>query len=177
MFIQRDKLILQHSFDFNIPQIGEWGPILWKILHILAERFGNQTHKFIQEEETTIWKKLLRDIVHILPCMACKKHYSEYYKRCSKNCNNLLSLPYIERKNIIKTFLYNLHEEINIENKKTSTITFEDLEILYPLDTLIVNEIDIFNTILVRSIRQNLVSTEYFVQWKNIIGFLNRIYK
>ena len=75
------------------PQNNIWGPHLWTILHSLAERKKNSS------EETRLWTGLLSSLRYSLPCPQCKKHYSDYYT----------AHPVSD----IRTWLYNLHNEVN----------------------------------------------------------------
>lgn len=92
------------------PQI--WGPHLWIILHSLAERIKGNS-----QEERRLWSGLLSNLRFTLPCPQCKKHYSEYYasNKISENSE-------------IRLWLYNLHNQVNIQTGK-ECIPVEELSV------------------------------------------------
>jgi hypothetical protein len=104
------------------PQNHIWGPELWMILHSAAERIGQPHLKKMAQEETRIWSGLLSSLRYSLPCPQCKKHYTDYFS--SK------PIPPINQLNI-RTWLYNLHCEVNTRTDKSNKITIEQIHELY----------------------------------------------
>src|SRR3989304_8232531 len=81
------------------PHSNDWQPILWKILHIIAE-FGENKPVIFER-----WKHIIIHLSNSLPCDICKNHLSEWIKK------NPLTPD-------ISSWILNLHNNINIENKK-----------------------------------------------------------
>ena len=96
---------------------NEWGPALWMILHSSCERIGSKIIKRLPLEESRIWFGLLQSLRYSLPCPQCKKHYITY-----ANQTPIMSVT----KDIIRRWLFNLHDEINQRTQKSS-IPFEEL--------------------------------------------------
>jgi hypothetical protein len=84
-----------------------WGPLLWKLLHLLAEPTHNS-------ERLHIWKIVLHKTALIMPCEKCRKHLSEY-----------LLAHKLEN---IRTYLWKLHNSVN-ERNGMSLFPEEQLEI------------------------------------------------
>ena len=61
-------------------QNAEWGPHLWTILHICAEKCGKQPTPLLHLDEIRAWIHLLKLTEAILPCPLCLKHYREWLK-------------------------------------------------------------------------------------------------
>jgi hypothetical protein len=61
-------------------QNAEWGPHLWRILHICAEKCGKQPTPLLHLDEIRAWIHLLKLTEAILPCPLCLKHYREWLK-------------------------------------------------------------------------------------------------
>lgn len=102
---------------------NEWGPLVWKILHIQTEHLGKQTIAMLKKDELLLIHKLLKQIYYILPCYVCKKHYNEYYlKHSSKD------IEYDAIHNFLINYFYDLHNCVNERNAK-SLFKKEDLEI------------------------------------------------
>jgi len=96
---------------------NEWGPALWMILHSSCERIGSMNVKRLPLEESRIWFGLLQSLRYSLPCPQCKKHYTTYSSQTP-----IMSV----KKDIIRRWLFNLHDEINQRTQKSS-IPFEEL--------------------------------------------------
>lgn len=90
------------------PQNHIWGPELWFLLHSSAERFGRPLSKRLPDDEKRIWTSLLRSLQYSLPCPLCKKHYAAY----------LTKHPITLTREGIRTWLWNLHNEVNTRNNK-----------------------------------------------------------
>lgn len=102
------------------PQTHIWGPQLWFLLHSLAERIGTQHIKRLPKEETRLWLNLINSLRFSLPCPLCKKHYTAFY-----SSNPIHSLS------DIKSWLFNLHNNVNNINHKSSEVSIENLSTIY----------------------------------------------
>lgn len=101
----------------------EWGPLLWKIIHIQCEKLGKQTHHLFQNDELIVFNRFVKQIYYIIPCDICKKHYNDYSSK--------YMIKHIEYKNLhnfARTYFFNLHNNINISNVK-EIYKIEDLDI------------------------------------------------
>jgi len=58
----------------DYPGTEEWGPLVWKVLHGLAEKIG--TSRSV-DDELREWKRLLTLTADVIPCIVCKEHYKE----------------------------------------------------------------------------------------------------
>ena len=82
------------------PDASEWGPLLWSIIHGLAERVGSSvTDRYIPDERRTL-EKLFKALEKTIPCPSCKEHYEVYLKEhpvekfIKETPSNLLKPPY-----------------------------------------------------------------------------------
>lgn len=104
------------------PQNHIWGPALWMILHSSAEKIGTKPLPHLPQEESRIWIGLLNSLRYSLPCPHCKKHFTEY----------LSSHPiHSFTKDIIRTWLFDLHSQINQRTDKNYPISILYLPELY----------------------------------------------
>lgn len=104
------------------PQNHLWGPNLWMILHSATERIGLPQHKKLPQEESRIWTNLLASLRYSLPCPVCKKHFTDYYAANPISTFN---------KEFIRSWLFNLHSQINIRTQKSNSITIDNLPEIY----------------------------------------------
>ena len=105
----------------DAPQNHIWGPNLWMILHSAAERIGT-SHVKLPGEELRIWTGLLSSLRHSLPCPICKKHFTAY----------LASSPIVNfNRDFVRTWLYNIHCQVNDRTEKRAEITIEQIPEIY----------------------------------------------
>jgi hypothetical protein len=104
------------------PQNHIWGPQLWMILHSSAERIGIPKLSRLPQEESRIWTTLLSSLRYSLPCPQCKKHYTEYF-----SSNPVTSI----NSYFIRSWLYNLHCQVNYRIGKPNTVTIDQILELY----------------------------------------------
>lgn len=181
---RREQLIKLLSADLNAPSPSEWGPPLWKMLHWLAEQTGKQTSKLLKNDEIESWKRLFRTLKDVIPCAMCKKHYIEYFKTHF----NLAKLDTItnesEKYDLIRRWLWELHEHVNMQKKSVTleatvedtSVPFESLSEQYSLVNFI-EEREKFYEVLIRALRQNIVTRESIISFKNIIISLFGMYR
>ena len=106
---------------------SEWGPILWKIIHITCEHIGKNNNVLLQNDEIHAVNQFIKMVGSILPCKICRMHYNNYYKRVKKD------VEYNSLKEYTKQYYYNLHDEINKEKGLSSaaSISYDMLENTY----------------------------------------------
>jgi hypothetical protein len=91
---------------------SEWGPLLWKIIHTLSTKLGNQTNKILQTDELNYYNNFTKNVGTVLPCKVCRKHYYDYALKYKKN------IEYYELRDYSINYYMNLHNEINSEKNK-----------------------------------------------------------
>lgn len=106
----------------DYPENKEWGPLLWAVLHGLAEKAGKATSIF-QYEEIAGWLIILKELQFIIPCEDCRGHYKEYYE-----ANPLTKDTVIQS---IRTWLFTLHNNVNYR-KDAPPFPIEQLSQTYP---------------------------------------------
>ena len=144
----------------DFPTNCEWGPILWKIFHGLANKHGNLVSPIFIRDEAIAWPRFMHQIAYILPCKECREHYNEYI-----NINNpaiLKSLTPDAQSAWVKDFFFNLHNQVNVRNdkplfeKSNLQTTYESINFDYQLKH--------FETLIQIVFRHNEVS---YLSWSN----------
>lgn len=107
----------------DYPGTEEWGPLVWNILHGLAEKMRNANAEELRE-----WKRLLTLTADVLPCDVCKKHYKEVLLQ--HPIGGILKMDGVVAATFVKTWLWTLHNEINVGNGKPE-LPFTELSVLY----------------------------------------------
>jgi len=127
----------------DTPQNHIWGPHLWMILHSSAERIGSPKNR-LSNEELRVWHSVLNSLRYSLPCPQCKKHFNEYY---SKNPIGSFN------KETIRTWLFQLHQHINIANNKHADYTIDKVEQQYMQPFCFSSHLQILRSQMVAGIR------------------------
>ena len=111
---------------YKISPNEDWGPYVWKILHILAERTGKQRNVLVQNDEMRIWKRFVQALPNALPCQKCRDNLNKYLAVTS------FSPPatYVGWDLYVKTWFFTLHNYENTWLKKP-TFRFDDLATTY----------------------------------------------
>ena len=104
------------------PENKEWGPLLWSVLHALAEKVGHASPIF-QTEELLGWLLILKQLQFIIPCTDCRQHYTTYYQSQPLTKTNILEN--------VRLWLFNLHNEVNIR-KGVEVFSLDKLSESYP---------------------------------------------
>lgn len=103
------------------PDNQTWGPALWSILHHCTERIGTIPFKNHRATEIRLWRGLLIQLRSSLPCLKCRKHYTDY---CASH-----PLPEITKESV-RRWLYDLHRVVN-ERTGHPNVLYEALEAMY----------------------------------------------
>jgi hypothetical protein len=95
----------------DYPQNYEWGPRIWSVLHGLSLRAGTVTLDLMKADEMRAWEKILVATGPMLPCEHCREHYAQWL--IENPIKPFLTLPYVEKGEWIRLWLYNLHSTVN----------------------------------------------------------------
>ena len=99
----------------NFPTNCEWGPILWRLLHGIADKYGKVITPLFLKEQEIAWQHLLSETAKILPCKECREHYKTYLHN---NPIIIKKLSIQDQKIWVQKFFFNLHNEVNVRNDK-----------------------------------------------------------
>ena len=114
------------------PQNEEWGPLLWILLHTIAEKAGRQTNMLTLGDEERAWPLFVKTLPSALPCPFCREHLQSYLNEHPFT----LPLDYYEWKTYIPQYFYELHESVNQRLGKPSfpraqlSTTYKDVGVL-----------------------------------------------
>ena len=57
---------------------SEWGPILWRYLHCLAEHIGHTGSTIIDTDQANYMEVLITLLPLVIPCTGCQEHAADY---------------------------------------------------------------------------------------------------
>ena len=142
------------------PQNAEWGPLLWRLLHILAEKAGRQANSITQGDEQRAWPLFVKTLAPVIPCPYCREHFQEYLTK------NPFTLPisYLDWKTYIPMYFYSLHESVNQRLGKP-TFPFSSLSETYKDSSQIKDILSRLEKVQERAIKMGGVSLLLWRAW------------
>ena len=100
------------------PDSGEWGPILWNLLHGIAEHAGKPVSPSYAQQELLIWSQFFKLTSDIIPCHICKEHFRIYLEQHPVTVIKKMQ-PH-ELSPWIRHWFWEVHEWVNMTLKKPS---------------------------------------------------------
>lgn len=149
-----------------------WGPRFWKVLHVLAERSGNQTDQITSNDEVDAWFLLLKIQAFVMPCTLCKQHYLEWYKE--QKLEGLKEFVGEKRRDWLRKWLWGCHKRVNEMNKKL-TPPLETINEMYKKQT-IEKEYKELLTMFQAAFNQQQLKSEDVHRWKTAVSRLRSMY-
>jgi len=111
------------------PEAKEWGPVLWTLLHGIAERVGSCSFPQYQADERRSLANLFVKVGKMIPCPSCKEHYEVFLKENPVTIP-LKTLPYQELRAFVRDWFWRLHHMVN-ESKGLESPPLDTLPALY----------------------------------------------
>ena len=96
-----------------------WGPGAWTFLHSVTLNYPDTP----SQQDKNEYADFFYSLANILPCSICQNHFR----------NNLNELPiklYLQSKNTLVEWLFEIHNRINVETKK-KIITLQEFKKIY----------------------------------------------
>jgi len=151
------------------PDATEWGPLLWSILHGIAERVGSLSMVNSQEDERRALIKMMKGLEKVIPCPSCREHY-EVYLREHPVDKTLKQIAYSEMKQYVKRWFWELHNWVN-ESLSRPLYDYNDLTAQYGKTNIrkVLGELDIPMKRAIRVQTGQLLSYIEFVKQVNIL--------
>lgn len=132
------------------PDAAEWGPILWSILHGIAERVGSAVTALYQNDERRALIRMMKSLEKVIPCPSCKEHYEVYLKQHPVD-KTIMTIAYNDLNRYVKTWFWELHNWVN-ESLSRPLFRYEDLTPTYK-DTKLRAQLKALDVPIQRAIR------------------------
>ena len=158
--------------DPRILKKQSWGPAYWTILHTMAECILSTNNTVLQNDEAEAWILLLKLQQYVMPCALCSKHYSDWLK--TRGISTIRVLKKQDRAHWIQTWLFDLHENVNLLNN-TIGIPKEHLSEHYPRKRLDA-EYALCCQMFLLSLEKRLLKPDDIHRWKTAFLRLRALY-
>jgi hypothetical protein len=157
----------------DYPQNYEWGPRVWNVLHSLSLRAGTVTLDTMKADEMRAWEKVLTTTGLMLPCDQCRDHYAQWLM--DNPVKPLTTLPYTEKGEWIRLWLYNLHSSVNRRLGKKN-LSYSELPGQYR-GINVTEELRTLDTLITRALKVGGgTSLLKYKEWLKHIGMVRSVY-
>jgi hypothetical protein len=145
---------------------SDWGPPLWKILHALAEKLGNYSHRILVEDQRRAWVAFLKSIDYVLPCVKCQNHYRLWRK--NNPVDIFLHLEGAALRKQSREWVWKLHTSVNGNKQIAENPPLEMMESMYS-DIMISAEIEKCFASFKTAITLRTLTTDKYHQFKKAL--------
>ena len=142
----------------------EWGPILWKYLHCIAERIGASGNKIIDTDQANYTETMLNMLPLILPCTECQGHAATYLS--TNPVPSLKGLYGPELQQTTREWVFLFHNAVRtLKNQDIVMTTSSDCQRTYAAVSVPKCEYTAFIQSVAAAVRQGWVKIENWRKW------------
>lgn len=149
---------------------SDWGPLIWQILHCMAERAGRSGNRFIDADQVIDFEFIVLNLGSVIPCKTCQTHYRAYlilHKPMWKGLKDG-----ILRANIV-SWLFGVHNHVrSILGQTIDVQTVEQCSELYASCIITDDMIDKMHDILNYAVKLRIIRRDEFTRWMMIFNRL-----
>ena len=102
----------------DYPESDHWGPVLWTILHALAQKGGKALFALSRDDERRQWILMLQTLPKMIPCAMCREHSQAWIQ--SHPIAIIKTIPYDKLGPWLVDWVYDFHEAVNARVGKPS---------------------------------------------------------
>ncbi len=156
--------------QLSLPQPSEWGPSLWTILHVAAERAGRNPIPMLQADEVRELEMLVRTFPFTLPCATCQQHAGEYIRTHPINWKGMTGEAGTELR---RRWFYDFHDHVNrSKDPATESPAYELIPGLYGSYTSLAIQSSTITNYITMGINFNIIKHEAGVKFRRHLGAL-----
>jgi hypothetical protein len=142
----------------------EWGPILWKYLHCLAEKIGTSGNTIVDTDQANFMETLITMLPLIIPCTECQAHASSYLS--SNPLPSLKGLYNGALQYTVRNWLFLFHNSVRQHLQQPILIhTVEECSALYAGCVVAKCEYTSFTQRVAAAVRQGWVRMDHWRKW------------
>lgn len=147
-------------------KVEQWGPLLWKYLHITAERIGCSTNPILEADSANSIQILITSLPEIIPCADCQAHARTYL---ASNKFVTKDLKGCELQTYVRNYLFAFHAAVRA--RKSQPVVIDSPEACSALygTMLITNEDDKNITDYFRyALLYRIINSTKYMRWWDI---------
>ena len=143
---------------------ADWGPILWKYLHCMAEKCGATNNAVMDADQANCLDTLLGTLHLILPCTECQAHAAAYV--ASHPAPQLKELHGAELRATVRNWLFEFHNHVrSTKGQPIMLRTPEECAATYANSFVPKCEHTAFTQSVAFAVRQGWVRIEHWRKW------------
>jgi len=163
-----DAAILREANQLLLPT--QWGPIMWRLLHITAEKIGQSGSKIMDADQANYVKTIITMLPSILPCGDCQAHAETYL---SANPFPVVTNVYSsDLSNTVRVWLFMFHNHVRIMKGHVPMESADECRVIYANERLSTADYTILIECITAATRQLWVKLD---QWKKWYSAMERL--
>ena len=145
----------------------QWGPIMWKLLHIIAEKIGQSGNMITDMDQANYVKALITSLPSILPCQECQSHAETYL--ATNPFPVLTNMNGLAMSNIVRIWLFTFHNHVRTMNEQEPLATPEECHTLYAYQILSHADYTTLMECMIAATRQQWVRLDQWKKWYSVM--------
>ena len=158
-------------FGYNDAADGNpvsWGPPLWEILHMIAERVGRSGTPSVDVDAAILFDLIVNQLPVIIPCDTCQSHARAYIAAHPFASSKIKGSEAISL--FVRTWLLDFHNTVRTQNGAPLIVTtLEELATLYGSEKIQQCQVNLFISNANYGVRNGLVKMDTLKRW--IVNF------
>ena len=145
----------------------QWGPIMWKFLHIIAEKIGRSGSKITDMDQANYVKTMITMLPSILPCADCQSHAEAYL---ATNPFPVVKDVYgTNLQHIVRVWLFDFHNHVRTMKSQDIIVSIEDCGPLYGQAYVSKAEYTTLIECIIAATRQQWVRLDQWKKWYSVV--------
>lgn len=145
----------------------QWGPIMWRLLHISAEKIGRSGNKITDMDQANYMKTIITMLPSILPCADCQAHAETYIGANPFPVVKDLYGPDLQVP--IRLWLFLFHNHVRQRKEQEPLGSVEECITLYGQISLSKADYTTLIECIVAATRQQWVKLDQWKKWYSVM--------
>lgn len=149
----------------------DWGPLLWKLLHIMGEHVGKSSTPTLDRDEAIMIDFIIQGLPSVLPCPECAQHAREYVRlHPSTKVKNLVGAALTDW---TRNYFFDFHNSVLTQQNRQLVYT-EPAQIIPVYSSVIFQKCDTEQLIeyFAFGVHSGIIKGDIYKRW---VAQLNRL--
>lgn len=162
--------------DSNVEYISsispqDWGPLLWRLLHIMGEHVGKSNVASINRDESIMIDFVIQGLPNVLPCAECAQHAKNYVR--AHPTSSVKNLSGSALTDWTRNYFFDFHNEVRLRQQKPLIYT-ESSQIISVYNSAIFQKCDTEQLVeyFAFGVHSGVVKGDFYKRW---MAQLNRL--
>ena len=159
--LRQKQVVLQ-----NVPATSNdlWGPILWKFLHVAAERSYSTKFYIDTTNLGYIWNNIIQRLPYVLPCPDCQAHARTYLQDHPFDATDYRGQ---DLQSYVRQYIFEFHTDVRIQKGQPTLVnSIEECQRLYETQEYAQLNTDTLLVYFRIAMKYQVVQSMPFNKWK-----------